>query len=377
MSLPSIQTARGWSGLTVVDSEDHPLGKIIHIYLDRDTELPEWALIAMQGRRRRFFVPLAGAARKGNRIAVAVSKVAVSDAPPIRPGRELSDDDATRLYGYYVGASDDRKRGARRAPGRGLAARLKEVTAPPAKSAAARLGTASSRVQGATRSDRGRRLLSLAGLGSALVAAAVFAGRTRRRAPGVGEALGGMLAATQATLRSRRQQRPRAGRRPPAVPTTALRLRLRGARQAAGALGAAAGRRMPSPPRPRTRWSPMAGNFKLAVGLAVGYVLGARAGRERYERLAELARRVAQRPEVQQLADRVRSGFGAGIEQATGAASDRLEQARRSMAPADTEAAASPELRTEPAGEVGESGRSNLSGQSSPVARSQRSSSDR
>lgn len=93
--------------------------------------------------------------------------------------------------------------------------------------------------------------------------------------------------------------------------------------------------------------------------------------------MAELARRVAQRPEVQQLADRVRSGFGAGIEQATGAASDRLEQARRSMAPADTEAAASPELQTEPAGEVGESGRSNLSGQSSPVARSQRSSSDR
>jgi hypothetical protein len=121
----------------------------------------------------------------------------------------------------------------------------------------------------------------------------------------------------------------------------------------------------------------MAGNFKLAVGLAAGYVLGARAGRERYERLAELARRVARRPEVQQLADRARSGLGAGIEQATGAASDRLEQARTSMAPADTEAAASPEPRTEPAGEGGKSGRSNLSGRSSPVVRSERSNSDR
>jgi hypothetical protein len=351
MSLPSIQAARGWSGLTVMDSDDHPLGKIIHIYLDRDTELPEWAVVAVPGRRRRTFVPLAGAARKGNRIAVAVPEVAVSDAPAIRLGRELSDDDAARLYGHYVGASDDRKRGARRAPGRGLAARLKEVTAPPAKSAAARLGTARSRVQGAMRSDRGRRLLSLAGLGSALAAAAV-AGRTRRRrAPGVGEALGEMLAATGATFGSRRQRRPRAG--------------------------AAAGRRMPSPPRPRTRRSPMAGNFKLAVGLAAGYVLGARAGRERYERLAELARRVAQRPEVQQLADRARSGLDAGIEQATDAASDRLEQARTSMAPADTEAAASPEPRTEPAGEGGMSGRSNLSDRSSPVARSERGSSDR
>jgi hypothetical protein len=134
MSLPSIQTARGWSGLTVVDSDDHPFGKIVHIYLDRDTELPEWASVAMPGRRRRTFVPLAGAARKGNRVVVAVSTAAMSDAPAIRPGRELSDDDATRLYGHYVGPSGDRKRGARRAPRRGLAARLKEVTAPPARS---------------------------------------------------------------------------------------------------------------------------------------------------------------------------------------------------------------------------------------------------
>jgi hypothetical protein len=105
----------------------------------------------------------------------------------------------------------------------------------------------------------------------------------------------------------------------------------------------------------------MAGNFKLAVGLGVGYVLGARAGRERYERLAELARRIAQRPEVQQLTDKARSGLDVGIEQATGAASDRLEQARTSMAPADTEATASPEPLTEPAGEAGKSGRWNLS----------------
>jgi hypothetical protein len=114
----------------------------------------------------------------------------------------------------------------------------------------------------------------------------------------------------------------------------------------------------------------MAGNLKLAVGLAAGYVLGARAGRERYERLAELARRVAQRPEVQQLTDRARSGLVTGIEQATGAASDRLERARTSMAPADTEATASPEPRTEPAEEGGKSGRSNVSGRSSPAARS-------
>ena len=72
----------------------------------------------------------------------------------------------------------------------------------------------------------------------------------------------------------------------------------------------------------------MAGNLKLATGLAVGYVLGARAGRERFERLLEAARQVADRPEVQQLAGKLRSGLGTGLDKAASAASDRLEQAR-------------------------------------------------
>ena len=72
----------------------------------------------------------------------------------------------------------------------------------------------------------------------------------------------------------------------------------------------------------------MAGNFKLAVGLAAGYVLGTRAGRERYERLAEAARNVADRPEVQQLTGRLRGSLGAGLDKAASGAGDRLQRAR-------------------------------------------------
>ncbi|GAA2642691.1 hypothetical protein [Paractinoplanes durhamensis] len=39
---------------------------------------------------------------------------------------------------------------------------------------------------------------------------------------------------------------------------------------------------------------------KLAAGIAVGYVLGARAGRERYERIAATARKVSENPTVVQ-----------------------------------------------------------------------------
>jgi hypothetical protein len=174
MTLPSVDTARNWSGLTAVDSDDQPLGRIADIYLDRDTGQPEWALVAPPQRGRRTFVPLAGAARKGDQVTMAVPKAAVGDAPAVRTGRELSDNDAARLYGHYVGTSGDRNRGARRARVQGPAARV--------------------------------RWLSLAGLSSALlVVVGILAGRRRRRrAPGVGEtlrrALGGQLAALQGAL---------------------------------------------------------------------------------------------------------------------------------------------------------------------------------
>jgi hypothetical protein len=42
--------------------------------------------------------------------------------------------------------------------------------------------------------------------------------------------------------------------------------------------------------------------FVFIVGLAVGFVLGARAGRERYEQIRKLARKTAESPAVQQAA---------------------------------------------------------------------------
>ena len=40
--------------------------------------------------------------------------------------------------------------------------------------------------------------------------------------------------------------------------------------------------------------------MKLAAGIAVGYVLGARAGREKYEQIAATARKVSAHPAVGQ-----------------------------------------------------------------------------
>jgi hypothetical protein len=104
----------------------------------------------------------------------------------------------------------------------------------------------------------------------------------------------------------------------------------------------------------------MAGNLKLLAGLAAGYVLGARAGRERYERIVQATRRLAERPEVQELSGKVRAGLGAGLEKAAGTASDRLQQVRgedRSPAGQLRAEIGGPAAGTRPAQETGQTPR--------------------
>ncbi|MCG5212013.1 YtxH domain-containing protein [Streptosporangium sp. KLBMP 9127] len=57
----------------------------------------------------------------------------------------------------------------------------------------------------------------------------------------------------------------------------------------------------------------------FAIGLAVGYVLGSRAGRERYEQIKRTARRVADNPSVQEAAGL----FGAQLSKAAGLAKSK------------------------------------------------------
>lgn len=58
----------------------------------------------------------------------------------------------------------------------------------------------------------------------------------------------------------------------------------------------------------------------FVAGVAVGYVLGARAGRERYEQIVELALRVRDNRKVRDVAERLQDQAG----QAAGMCKDRL-----------------------------------------------------
>ncbi|MFC8718458.1 hypothetical protein [Kitasatospora sp. NPDC057198] len=62
----------------------------------------------------------------------------------------------------------------------------------------------------------------------------------------------------------------------------------------------------------------------LIVGLGIGYVLGTRAGRERYEQLAGAARHVRENPRVQDAAGKAKQQAGAVAGKAAGAVADKV-----------------------------------------------------
>ena len=69
------------------------------------------------------------------------------------------------------------------------------------------------------------------------------------------------------------------------------------------------------------------GKLGMLVGAAVGYVLGAKAGRERYEQLTTSARQLLDKPQVKKVVDSVPGDLGARMEQVANKAADKVQQA--------------------------------------------------
>ena len=89
-------------GATIVDSAGHKVGSASDIYLDNDTDQPEWALVhtGLFGTKSSF-VPLAQASVDGDTIRVPYTKDQIKDAPNLDEGGELSQPAEAQLYAYY------------------------------------------------------------------------------------------------------------------------------------------------------------------------------------------------------------------------------------------------------------------------------------
>jgi hypothetical protein len=70
----------------------------------------------------------------------------------------------------------------------------------------------------------------------------------------------------------------------------------------------------------------------LLVAAGAGYVLGARAGRQRYDQIAATARKVAGNPKVQEVAHRAQDAAAHQAANAAGVAKDKVSSAASSAA---------------------------------------------
>jgi hypothetical protein len=92
-----------WHGKTLVDRYGDKIGKLQDVYVDVETDEPQFATVK-EGfiGRHLTFVPLGGVKVAPDELRVAVSKQQVTDAPNIEQhGEELSQADESALYHHY------------------------------------------------------------------------------------------------------------------------------------------------------------------------------------------------------------------------------------------------------------------------------------
>jgi len=91
-----------WQGRTLQDRNGDKIGTIVAVYLDQQTDKPEWALVntGLFGRKSSF-VPLAGATPRGEDVVVGIAAQQVKDAPMMAPDEELSEQQEAELFRHY------------------------------------------------------------------------------------------------------------------------------------------------------------------------------------------------------------------------------------------------------------------------------------
>ena len=102
-----------WRGRDLYDHDGDKIGSIDDVYLDRETDEPEWAVVTtgLFGTKRTF-VPLTEATTSDDGVRVPFEKATVKDAPRIDPDGELSRAEERTLYDHYGRQYTDNDQGS-------------------------------------------------------------------------------------------------------------------------------------------------------------------------------------------------------------------------------------------------------------------------
>jgi len=100
--MPDIQSVLAWRGNDVVDRDGDKIGKVEEIYLDEQTDQPEWLAVktGLFGGKLTF-IPLAEATDEGGNVRVPYESSLVKDAPNAEADGALSQDEEQQLYRHY------------------------------------------------------------------------------------------------------------------------------------------------------------------------------------------------------------------------------------------------------------------------------------
>jgi uncharacterized protein (TIGR02271 family) len=94
--------AVAWRGRTAVDADGTKIGTVEEVYLDANTDQPEWLAVktGLFGSKISF-VPIADATDAGGDVRVPYSKDQVKDAPHAEADGQLSQEQEAQLYRHY------------------------------------------------------------------------------------------------------------------------------------------------------------------------------------------------------------------------------------------------------------------------------------
>ena len=91
-----------WRGRELVDPHGDKVGTVEELYLDQQTDQPEWAAVrtGLFGTKL-IFVPIQNAEPAGGKVRVPFDKSSGEGGPAIDPEGELSQQEEAALYEHY------------------------------------------------------------------------------------------------------------------------------------------------------------------------------------------------------------------------------------------------------------------------------------
>jgi hypothetical protein len=327
MTLPRPGAIHRWQGRMLVDRSGQTVGSIETIYLDKATEQPEWALLeASTARSGPTFVPLVSASEEGDSVRVPFDKTLVERTPSVPAGRELSKDQEEELYRHY-GVPYSRAESPSGLP----AAELLPASEPPLSAGTRitdpRVGAAAAAALAVAarvwrREAIGRQISTAISRLGTIPGTFSRRRRRRRRAEAINQAVTGTTERATALAWGMARVLVGAALLPVAGAVQGGRRTWAGVQAAQQAVRQGGKRLRPGPRRRRRR-----GAFRMVLGGAAGYVLGARAGEQGYQEITQIAKRLKERPELERVGERA----VAKLDQLSGQAADKLQQARQSI----------------------------------------------